>query len=404
MSASPTSFSARFAPSANEERSFADNVNNGRDILGSLHTLQTNHRLAIHIWENVGGSNSNPYNFPNFSLNSFLKPRDSAPITDPYGMAAGFAKGFNGAYNGLPLLSMSLLPATPDAATSLAFYSMLPFGTHTDRFYDAGYLVDLDQSDPATSAKVVRVHQSNLGTGSSADAKDLMLDFPTRLPPELLPADYYSKEADPEERSCDAWLKKFADPARASALTTEQLDALGKAYENNDWASGQTLLCSQPENIVKHNEIVVAAAVPHIKAIVVPWLADSYASPLYGDLVTLRGALAGLQHIREKGMDLPVVMYHVTPRNGESQNQFSLIGKGKEQLTEVAIHAIKNIRGFLKDVPSTHLEYLQAPMLNDAIQRDVGLAINDALTAPEKQFQLAAATLRNELQASILPS
>lgn len=336
----------------------AAHVDSGAAILDRLHRLQDSHRLAMHMWEEHG---PNFYTFPTTCNSWFQDRQESAPENDPYGIQSGLAKGYEYKFevtpttlwSKIPCISMSLLPAKydhDDRSKLVMDGAIRPFSACYNDTLMPAYLVNFDQSQPHPP-RVLHASRKNLQSDNSPYHKHFdLVDIQRESGVDAL--DTFYRQFD----SVDGLFKALADSERGGKLTEQQLDALGKSYEG---LHTEEKYFDAKDKIAFHNEIIAAAAKPNIEAIMMPCMLDN--EPNYwGDLSKLTGALAGLQHLA-RGMDLPVVYYHVTPPhtvggNKEAgaahinaiecaeQNRFTLIGKGRAQLTEVAVAAIRELR------------------------------------------------------------
>jgi|GEM_PF-2702629 len=297
-----------------------------RPIEDELSELQDAHRLAIHIWEGNEMWSPNPsYVFPNFSwksLTAYPAEEIATRIADKT----------------MPIMSMSLLPST---ASQLG---MRPYSCSWNQsFMHCGYLVGLSQDGPHP-ARVLRASLHGLGSGPNPldkaprlgrkgvdEVPELTALYDTYLPPRK--RGKARKTAEGEEA-----LRQAVAGENGSQLSATQLDLLGNHYDTH--TSSVASMADEPANLVDFNEILVASSRPHIKAIVVPLLQDSYQKkPWCEPMTKLAGALAGLQHL-EENISLPVVIYHATEPN---IGTFTFLAHGKSECLKVALAACKEL-------------------------------------------------------------
>lgn len=286
----------------------------------SLRALQDSHRLAIHQWE----YKQNAYEQPAYLKNLNRDPQAISPCLETG--------------KRLPLFSMTLLPSTTSGR------SIRPYLVQPTLPAAPGYLFDLDQQREAP-AKVVRASVHGLDSGTSVYGKKTYFQKPRYGEARTLEALYLAFASEQQLRKCVA-----TDPS----LTDLQLNFLG-----DDMAQTKMPFDRFVERpILNYNEILVAATNSHIKALSIPLY--HYTAP-EDDLPTrprdgknfseitpkerlaiaeLSGALHGLNHLK-KGMDLPVVFYHV---NGPNLGKITFFAQGHEALTEKAMTALSVLK------------------------------------------------------------
>jgi hypothetical protein len=258
-------------------------------IMGRLRRLHEANRLGYHSFEDKDGWVSCPYN----KTLGFLEA-NAINLTQQLGQGQA------------ALFSLSLLPS-PDSGKFIKPYDISC----------PGYLVDLssEQTDPT---RVVRIFPRNGNTGDNHYNKNLRMGSKT-----------YIAYIDSLYGGHDALSIQQA-VANDITLSETQLDALAAYYMSlqNDAAHG----------LLGHNELLAAISKKDIAAIVAPVYNDSVGRD--GEIPRLvsqlRGALSGLEHLK-KGMDLPIVHYHVTPPN---QGGFTYLGQGEEKCRLLALDAI----------------------------------------------------------------
>lgn len=286
-------------------------------IEAELSALQESNRLAIHVWENY-----QEYEFPEFSWDALSKTP-----------AAQLAKGI--ADRSTPLISMSLLPKQASGI------SMRPFDIHEGNVQLGAYLVDLSQ-DHKHPARVLRASMSGLVSGEHVMDKNFRMDTSSGI--RALNEFYASFDHD------EARLRAAIAGRSGAAHTRTQLDILGHFYDHIGQLSPSKRTHSidfldDGNTVADFNEILVAAAKPHIKAIAIPLMKnDERPHPWYLPAQRLVGAIAGLHHLK-KGVDLPVVFYHVTPLDHQinHQGQCTYLAQGEAELITTALEACKEL-------------------------------------------------------------
>ena len=268
-------------------------------LIDDLNQLRDAGRLAIHMWENRNGSSFKKLEFPEFSWqysthNPAKKLDDLVRNLDP---------ASNQAPDGLTAMSMSLLPPT----TAENPVSIIPYEAAGNRYVYGGYLVSLEQSGSAPPARVLGGALEDCYSATNPFAK---------------------------ATNCGVGniLKKIGPSGDLAQESVDLLQPILTDFSNS--AGGEPLDC---------NEIIVASAKDHMKAIVIPAF-EANNTPTLG----LNAVLQGLQHIPEYSPaagnlpkdGLPVVLYHV---NGSKQGQFSYVGQGKKELLEKAVELLKAI-------------------------------------------------------------
>jgi hypothetical protein len=335
--------------------------------------LRDAHRLALHVVEHAHAmfAMSRP------TLNNFSSP---APDSIDMRLQQRIA----------PLHSFTLLPSTNSGVTTR------PFDMWSDQTHNYGYLFDFSQTQQHPP-RVVRAHQSTLSSQYSSSHKILRLyegNFVTGVKPYLpeFKAFYERfKKGDEEE-----WTYRLMDEAggpNATAFTSEQLDMLGKAYEQ----SRVEPRSSTKPTVMDFNEVVACANTSHIAAIAITdYVGGGEPDPkLHEECLNLQAALVGLDHLAHD-IDLPVVIYHV---DGAKQGHIEYVGQTRQELTLLAYEALSRIgeKGIRKmgnlqyvncdntDFEPMHFLFEESPSLRHlakAIQRYLNIDIRNG-TEPE---------------------
>lgn len=263
-----------------------------KGVEARLSQLQNSSRLAMHRFEEADDQSI----FPQATLEHLHANVRAASI--PQLLEDGKAS----------LLSMTLLP-TQKSKISFIPYNVMFLGNI------AGYLFDMtaDTPDPALA---VRVFKESSNTGKDPTKKDFHMEKSSGV--DALEGFYKGHDK-------NSLMKAAAQDPQLSAM---QLDALGQSYGIKKNAEVQEI-----------NEILVAAKPKHLVGIFVP--ADEYPDVKYAaSLHRVMACLSGLEHLK-KGMDLPVVEYHV---NAPHQGKFTYVAQGKEELEEAAKKAIVQLQ------------------------------------------------------------
>jgi len=343
-----------------------------------LSELQNAHRLAIHTWEN-----QEHYAFPEFSWDALHKH----PARDIQ------KRLFD---NTMPVVSMSLLPRQESGI------SLRPYNIFAGDVRYGSYLIDMSQ-DQRTPPRVMRALERGLVSGTSVSHKKLKLRMHSRC---SALNDFYEGFGEDESK-----LRLAIAGRQGSHHTNTQLDALGSYY---DWLgqlepkdrhiSSLSLFLNDEQTIADFNEILVAASTSHIKAIAIPFMQDAkHDQEWYPPAQKLAGAIAGLQHLR-KGIDLPVVYYHVTPldQHTNHQGQCTYLAQGEAELITAALTACKELE-------KQHIvgEPADSPTMRD-VKQEIGFeplrdAVKELLNGLDIEQPLAAqhaakAALDNRIQ------
>ena len=283
----------------------AQQLLNKRKTEAQLRRLRDENRLALHMCEQQG-----IYAFPEVSWN-YLSQANAAQMTRRMESRE------------MPLLSMSLLPAAKTRK------SILPCIVENTQPGDYAYLVDV--SPTATGARVVYASHTDIqASGEPMGRKYWGKHSEKPTFNKMLKAlfDGYSSQ--------DEWEQAVAGE-QGAALSAAQLKIIGGLYN--------TKVVGISENVVPHNELLVAASHEHVRAICVPYFVRRQQDEAwYMPLEQLTGALAGLQHL-DAGVELPVVLYQVNKpfagaRHSLKQGDFEYLGQGRSCLLEKAFTAI----------------------------------------------------------------
>lgn len=265
-----------------------------------LRALQDKHRLAIHVWEVY---ENNRYQEP--SLASCHKEM----ITN---------------IQERKLSSMTLLPA-PSSGKSVLLWKVNPGARSRP-----AYLFSLDQDIPHP-AKVVRVFPKNLDSGRSDDKK-LCLENHSKF--NELDCLYEPFQSDHE-------VLAYSLSDKGRAFSTAQMDALGSFYTLDKTTPAPPAwenVYREANGTFQHNEMLVAASKQHCVAIAIPWFPNEDRET--SSFALLHGVLLGIEQLN-KGVDIPVVIYHCT---GQHLGTCTYVGQGRKELTEQALKAIEAIQ------------------------------------------------------------
>jgi hypothetical protein len=259
-------------------------------IEAELTRLQNANRLGIHIWEKT-----DYLSFPN-AVRSILH-------ADIDHMNLAFKRHCDA--SPIQMFSSSLVPSCNSTAT------IRPFGCTSYYAANFGYLIDLNDTI------IFRAHERGLYSGGNPSAKSLQL--PVRSSKQNR-SHIDSLNNVYQEFSTQEWLEHLARNDWHE-ISNNQLDILGNYYERSK---------EEGRRALPYNEIIMAAAEPSIKAIVLPYYEHYEAnnSPALAILSDFSAAVAGLQHLA-RDIDLPVVRYHV---DGAKRGQCGVIAQGKEEL------------------------------------------------------------------------
>lgn len=276
-------------------------IGDAEPIIDRLERLRAQHRLAIHGFEGKDSLHNG----------EAAKHKTFVPENTYYRLFHNGKFGMEKLVksNSLHLHSMTLVPS-PDSCKSVRPFEMHPFGDNLVYLFD----LSTDKKDPA---RVLRVFKGDGITGWESTTKQFHMFKPTEI--HGLDALYAGHD---KQSLVNAVMK---DPS----LGGKQLDCLGKMLEAD----------KKPE-IMGLNELLVAATPEHIAAIAVPleeW--ESAHQPYAKTVAKLTGAMSGLEHAK-KGIDLPVVYYHI---DGPEQGKCSYLAHGKKECEEVAYSAVREL-------------------------------------------------------------
>lgn len=314
-----------------------------RKVEAHLADLQTRHRLAMHCIEGHDKTQLSP--FPGVTIEK-LKENSDFFENHTDGHAAK---------NDLNMLSMTLLPNAASGKSVVPYYT-----TPTN----ISYLFDLDTTHDHP-AKVLKAFGRVASTGYGFKNKDLSLNRRTGIP--QLDA-IYSEFADRSPRRSEREIELLLVNAlfRYPELSGHQLDALGESF------------ASVPKKIIAPNECVIAPTQKHIAAIMVPVFDKEppdnpedgiqYSRVASKQIAKLTGSLAGLEHA-QKGMELPVVFYHVS--SPTDRGRCTYIAKGQQECRAKALEALHE----LGSMPDTKLP----AKLQTHVKRLLGIDANMSL-------------------------
>lgn len=292
---------------------FSDRVRPQKDtppIITDLNALRDKSRLCIHVWEVSKIFEPPAFSFGHLSAVPADKIQEGLLATDEEDKTK------------IPLMSASLLPTTASGK------SLRPYMTQAGQICHMAYLIDLRQVKNAP--KVITAEDSSSFSGREPLEKifELECNFDHAL----------DRIYDQAGGSKVKWLRLLGG-SKGAEISNKLLDALGAHYESID------ILDSSKDNIWGLSEVLIAASLSHIKAICVSYFVSENPPNWYDPMMRLCGALGGLQNL-SLGLDVPVVFYHVNPprRKGEAkQNSFTYLGQERNELTKVAIKAIKDL-------------------------------------------------------------
>ena len=282
----------------------------------TLCALQNHNHAAMHVWEK---------SWPD------IAPGDIITVlkNDPKALKKNIEKSLS-----TELLSMSLLP------TAKSGKSMIPFGARKEKFPTPAYLFDVRPT--MDGPFIVGASPTNAISGELYSYKR-MSHVSRKFLPDLHRA--YPLELD---------FRKAV--AGNPALSEYQLTSLGKSMEQDS------------RDVLPHNEILVGASLPQLKALCIYNYAKetkdlnehkiqnskslnqakfvTMAREAQHASLELLGALHGLDHL-ERGINIPVVFYDV---NGVNQGKLTFFAQGKEMLTKKVVLAIKTLQRYRIDL------------------------------------------------------
>lgn len=281
-------------------------LHQNRRIEARLNALQNRNRLGVHMFERC-----NDMEYPDFSRSGFYD--------DPAAIKAALTSHPNPKAR---LLSMSLIP--PQQAK----FTMRPFGCVPARYPLVGYLVNLD-NDSEHPARTARAYERSLYSDDDFTGKKFGLSQMTSQIGVL--RECYQNARQPKQIQAIGL-------DNSHALSAAQLDALGNAYLDDRYRN----IFEDDRFTEGFNEILVAAAHPHIEAIVVPSMnrATQPHADMGATLEAFLGALAGLQHLAE-GVDLPVVRYQV---DGAGRGNITMMAQGREALCDLLALSLSDMQ------------------------------------------------------------
>jgi hypothetical protein len=309
-----------------------------------------------------------------------------------------------------PLHSFTLLPSTNSGVTTR------PFNVFSDLTHNYSYLFDFSQTQPHPP-RVVRAHQSTLCSQYSSSHKILRLyehNWPTDVKPYLpeFKAFYEQYKKGDEQEWTYRLMDEAGDP-NAVAFTSEQLDMLGKAYEQRRIEPRSR---TNP-TVMDFNEVVACANTSHIAAIAITdYVGGGEPDPkLHEECLKLQAALVGLDHLAHD-IDLPVVIYHV---DGAKQGHIEYVGQTRRELTLLACEALGHIgeKGIRKmgnlqyvdcdnvDFEPMHFLFKKSPSLRHlaaAIQRYLKIDIQNGST--EREWCAAANDAADLIRSDLGPA
>lgn len=293
-------------------------------VEADLRELQDKNRLAIHVWENKKGS---------------IIRDNLEELSDPS-----------------TVYSMSLIPSAK------AQKSICPYSFHRGcKECTPAYLFDLSQNDIG-SPKVLRVFPKTFESGYVGDSAPRCVKIVSHKDPHLelvsgykplddLYAPFEHLKAD-SRVALDA-LKDKAHETNSNSFSEQQLDALGEFYMLDHTCPDDGALQSLLDEYRSHdfdrenkpyvrkgefhtNEMLVMARREHITAIAIPMFTPTKSTrPCSISLAQakLSGAIYGLKQL-EKGVDVPVVLYHV---DGKHQGKCTYIAQGEKELIKTIV-------------------------------------------------------------------
>lgn len=311
-----------------------------------LATLQNKHRLAIHIWENYADeSYARLYTFPEETyavLNHDAEMLHEALIAN----------------KPVSLLSTSLLPTANSKA------SIIPYCTFASTLPIPGYLLNFDQHG-SRRAYIIRASSRNLMSTDDYNNKKLRLGQYD---------DCQKLQHLYEHLGEESVLKSHA--ADDVSYNEAQLNILGRHIES----SAEELTSKRRPPMLPLNEVIAAVPKDQRAAIVIPVLDDPAQKPRNSDepaahflemlsderqaLRELQGSLMGLQHL-DRGIDLPVVFYHVSAPN---RGKITFFAQGEEMLKAKATKSLMLLqsRGILS---TDRMGGVNIPALDEAIKK-----------------------------------
>lgn len=294
-------------------------------VMEKLSALQNSHRLAIHMVEHNG------CNFQmHKGLMRQLKKGDRDDVVKELLEYAGSDDRVH-----YPLHSVSLLP--PDDSG----WSMHPFALDEDTLNNFGYLfnVSQEQSNPPL---ILSADCSSLVSGSDESRKLRQIDAPeydaTRKVYDAI------LERHPPTHRGETENKRITDNKRlvmamCGPNRTEYANKMLDALHSEPLWEGFEFRNKFPQTSAE-NEVIAALGTRHIAAITVPvFQSPESEDKTYLAFRKLQASLVGLNHLKS-GIDVPVVLYHVTPPN---KGGLSYVGQGKEELRRVGLEALKQI-------------------------------------------------------------
>lgn len=365
-------------------------------VMDRLSALQNSHRLAIHMVEH-DGSHFQMHG----GLMRQLKKADSDDAVKELLEYAGSDKREH-----YPLHSVSLLPPNNSG------WSMCPYQVENDALNKFGYLIDLSQDQPSPPT-ILTAKSTSFCSGHDCTYKLTMINAPetgaVRKVYDLILAQHPSKSTSRTENKrvndSKRLISAMCGPNRTD-YANQMLDALGSEPPEQAWG-----LSKKPPQTADYNEVIAAMDARHIAAIAVPvFQSPESEDESYLTFRKLQAALVGLSHLKA-GIDLPVVLYHVTPPN---KGGLSYVGQGKEELRRVGLEALKEVADITAisehddfDFQSCTKPY-NTDRLNKNIKKHLGVDLSEGLTGTagwraQVDEQLATVLTSSRLQAAPLP-
>lgn len=373
---------------APQERRSVEKPQRPADALpDELHALRDANRLGLHMWESGTTTQPSPYAFPEFSRKLFQNASAEAPDNDRFGILSALnSKAEKNADDSIFPINVMSLSLLPNASGGRA---LKPYGSNMN----LGYLVDLTQDEQASS-RILRAFPHVVGSGFQPNKKTLSLHeggWPLGSDDSATPGQFGGDSAE--------YFKQLADPIMGRAHSEAQLDSLA-AYMDKTQADMQNL---KP---LRTNEVIAAVGQSQIKAIVVPWR-KTKPETAQASAFTLAGALAGLTHL-DHGIDLPVVTYrmHIGHELADSPETpvggFTVIGRGAQQLNDVAIHAASELHTQLRSISGTERDELNKEVPLKPLRQALLDRFDIDLLAPNKQFDVQLGRALDKARSSQL--
>jgi hypothetical protein len=312
-----------------------------------LSDVRDRKRLAMHVCEE-----QRHFKFPSYSYN-LLREVPAKELLSKLSI------------DDAPLFSASLLPSARSGK------ALVPYNIGLNDFGSYAYLFDLDQS-AVDAPRVLYAGDQNFNSGSEVKSKQYWNKASMKeMSPIYQP---YKSKKEWERAVCGE---------QGRHLANQMLDTLGGIYEGDYY--GHTAF-----NTVTHNEIIMAASAEHIKAIAIPYRVASPHKQWSRPIAELTAAVAGLQHL-EEGVDVPVVMYQVTPKHApddKPQGDISYLAKGRVELERLAVQAIEKIQALPVAERTNQAASYAISELKPVVQKTLNLDISRPLQEQQARVQL----------------